>query len=230
MDMDFIHKLTEIQSFVTLKDIFESWVKDGVIDERGSEIQLGYVSLISYPSIYLTKDGAEREIAAAKDCYQIMMKYSKSQIAEAQSSDDQKTQLASSLYTLPPEKYMLMLCGEFFLLEYYLNGLYANYTDEQLATVDGDEYAKVWFNILSTGYHFEQTVDAINKDHDHFARSMNMIIKMHLSPEYRERVDVENIKREMQGYYDKQGGNNGGGCLSMIIFFIATSLIAACSL
>ena len=67
MDMDFIHKLTEIQSFVTLKEIFESWVKDGVIDERGSEIQLGYVSLISYPSIYLTKDGAEREIAEAKD-------------------------------------------------------------------------------------------------------------------------------------------------------------------
>ena len=147
MDMDFINKLSEIQSFVTLKEIFESWINDGVIDERGTEIQLGYVSLITYPSIYLTKDDAEREIAAAKDCYQIMMKYSKSQIAEAQSSDDQKTQLASSLYTLPPEKYMLMLCGEFFLLEYYLNGLYANYTDEQLATVDGDEYAKVWYDI-----------------------------------------------------------------------------------
>lgn len=230
MDMDFIHKLAEIQSFVTLKEIFESWIKDGVIDERGSEIQLGYVSLISYPSIYLTKDGAEREIAAAKDCYQIMMKYSKSQIVEAQSSDDQKNQLASSLYTLPPEKYMLVLCGEFFLLDYYLKGLYGNYTDEQLSKVDGDEYAKVWFNILAKGYHFEQTVEAINKDHNHFATAINMIIKMNLSPEYRERVDEENIKHEMQGYYKTQGGNNNGGCLSMMLLFIVASLIAACTL
>lgn len=230
MDQDFIKKLAEIQSFVTLKEIFESWVRDGVIEDKGDDIQIGYVSLISYPSIYLTKEGADKEIAAAKDCYQIMMKYAKKEIERAQSSDNPKTQLAASIYTLPPEKYMLVLCGEFFLLDYYLNGLYGNYTDEQLSKVDGDEYAKVWFNILAKGYHFELTEKAIYKDHNHSVAALSMIIKMHLSPEYRERVDEDNLKREKQGYFDKQGGNNNGGCLSMMLLFFVTSLIAACTL
>lgn len=60
MDMDFINKMNDIHSFVVLKEIFESWVKEGVINEKLSELQLGYTSLITYPSIYLTKDNAKR--------------------------------------------------------------------------------------------------------------------------------------------------------------------------
>ena len=48
MDMDFINKMNDIHSFVVLKEIFESWVKEGVINEKLSELQLGYSSLITY--------------------------------------------------------------------------------------------------------------------------------------------------------------------------------------
>ena len=80
MDTDFINKLNDIHSFVVLKQIFESWINEGVINDKSLELQLGYTSLITYPSIYLTKDGAEREIAAAKVCHEILTKYAKDKI------------------------------------------------------------------------------------------------------------------------------------------------------
>lgn len=66
MDMDFINKMNDIHSFVVLKEIFESWVKEGVINEKLSELQLGYTSLITYPSIYLTKDNAKKKFLRQK--------------------------------------------------------------------------------------------------------------------------------------------------------------------
>ena len=154
MDMDFFNKMSDIHSFVVLQEIFESWVKEGVINEKALELQLGYTSLITYPSIYLTKDNAVQEIAAAKVCHDILMKYAKDKIKEDLTSENEKTNVATALMVLPPEKYILTVCSEFFHLDYFLKGLYANYTDEQLSTINGDDYAKVWLNIFSKGYHF----------------------------------------------------------------------------
>ena len=82
MDMDFFNKLNDIHSFVVLQEIFESWIKEEVINEKSMELILGYTSLINYPSIYLTKDGAEKEIAAANVCHEILMKFAKDKIKE----------------------------------------------------------------------------------------------------------------------------------------------------
>ena len=137
--MDFLNKMRDIHSFVLLQEIFESWVNEGVIKEKTAELKLGYASLIAYPSIYLTKDGAEQEISAAKICYEILMKYVKDKIKEDLNSDNEKTKLATAIMTLPPEKYILTVCSEFFNLHYFLKGLYPNCTDEQLANINGDE-------------------------------------------------------------------------------------------
>ena len=46
MDMDFFNKMSDIHSFVVLQEIFESCVKEGVINEKELEIKLSYSSLI----------------------------------------------------------------------------------------------------------------------------------------------------------------------------------------
>ena len=132
---------------------------------------------------------------------------------------------------LPPEKYILAVCGEFFHLHYFLKGLYANYTDEQLATINGDDYAKVWLNIFSKGYHFEPTSENFNADRIHFNEASIMISKMHLSPEYKEKMDVENIKPQFEKYYHISNSNGSGtGCMVPIIILLFTSLMVACSI
>lgn len=229
MDMDFLNKMRDIHSFVLLQEIFESWVNEGVIKEKTAELKLGYASLIAYPSIYLTKDGAEQEISAAKICYEILMKFVKDKIKEDLNSDNEKTKLATAIMTLPPEKYILTVCSEFFNLHYFLKGLYPNCTDEQLANINGDDYAKVWLNIFSKGYHFEQTEKAIKTDFNHLNEALIIISKMHLSPQYKEEMDVEKIKPQFKKYYHDNGGNNSGsGCLVSIMMFIITSLLFAC--
>ena len=190
MDMDFVNKMSDIHSFIVLQEIFESWVKEGVINEKSLELQLGYTSLITYPSIYLTKENAEKEIAAAKVCHEILTKYAKDKIKEDLASDNEKTKVAAALMALPPEKYILTVCSEFFHLHYFLKGLYSKYTDEQLATINGDDYAKVWLNIFSKGYHFEPTEKNLNADRNHFNEALIMISKMHLSPEYKEKMNI----------------------------------------
>ena len=62
MDIDFFDQMHNIHSFVVLKDLFESWINEGVINEKSWELQIGYTSLIVHPSIYLTKDSAENYI------------------------------------------------------------------------------------------------------------------------------------------------------------------------
>lgn len=229
--MDFLNKMSDIHSFVVLQEIFESWINEGVISEKSMELQLGYTSLIAYPSIYLTKDGAEKEIAAAKVCHEILTKYAKDKIKEDLASDNEKTKAATALMVLPPEKYILTICSEFFHLHYFLKGLYANYTDEQLATINGDDYAKVWLNIFSKGYHFEPTEKNFNADRNHFNEALIMISKMHLSSEYKEKMEVENIKPQFERYYHiRNNSSSGSGCMVSIILLLFTSLMAACSI
>ena len=171
--MDFLDKMGDIHSFVVLQEIFESWISEGVISEKSLELQFGYTSLIAYPSIYLTKDGAEREISAAKVCHEILMKHAKDKIKEDLTSDNEKTKLATAVLVLPPEKYILTVCSEFFHLHYLLKGLYANFTDEQLAKVNGDDYAKVWLNIFSKGYHFKPTEQDTKADFNHLNEALD---------------------------------------------------------
>ena len=225
MNIDFFDKMHNIHSFVVLKDLFESWINEGVINEKSWELQIGYTSLIVHPSIYLTKDSAEREISAAKICHKIMIKYAKDKINKDLTSNDEKTKLAASILLLPPEKYILTVCSEFFNLHYFLYGLYSNYTEEQLANVNGDDYAKVWLNILSKGYHFKQTEMQIKEDRNHYNEALIMISKMHLSPMYKEKMDIENIKSLLKDYYHMNAGN---GCMLTLMIFIISSITIAC--
>lgn len=232
MDMDFLNKMGDVHSFVVLQEIFESWVNEGVINERTLELQLGYTSLIVYPAIYLTKDGAKREIAAAKVCYDILITYAKDEISNKLKSDDEKTVLSTLILTLPPEKSILTLCSEFYHLLYFLEGLYKNYTDEQLANINGDDYAKVWLNIFSKGYHFDHNDKAFNEDLDYLNKARIFITKMHLSLDYKEKLDAEKIKTQFDEYYhvskNNSSNNSGTGCLFSIIMFIIASIMVAC--
>ena len=225
MDMDFVNKLSDIHSFVLLQEIFESWVSDGTIYERVSELQLGY-TLINYPSIYLTADGAEREIAAAKVCHNILVEYAIDKIKKDLNSDDEKKQLVAKTLLLPPEKYILTLINDFFQLHYLLEGLYAHFTDEQFANENGDDYAKVWLYIFSKGYHLKPTEQEINRNFNHLAESLKIILKMHLSLQYREQIAPEKIKSQLSTYYGKIEGD---GCLtSMLVLLVSSIMIAYC--
>lgn len=230
MDMDFLDKMRDIHSFVKLQEIYESWVNEGVIEEKALELELSYTSLITYPSIYLTKDGAGREIASAKVCHEILMKYAKDEIKKRLNSDDDKTKLAAAILVMPPEKYILTVCSEFFNLNYYLKGLYPNFTDEQFANINGDDYAKVWLNIFSKGYRFEQTEQAIKSDFKHLNECLITISKMKLSAQYKEQMDVERIKPQFKKYYNEESNDNSGsGCMVLIMLFIISSVVIACS-
>jgi hypothetical protein len=226
MDMNFIKKMSDIHSFVMLQEIFESWIVDGTIYEKALELKLGYASLINYPSIYLTEDGTEREIAAAKVCHDILLEYAIEKIKEDLNSDDEKKKLVGKIQLLPPEKYILTLINEYFQLHYLLVGLYAQFTDEQLANENGDDYAKVWLNIFSKRYHLQPTEQEINENFKHLTESLRIILKMRLSPQYRAQVAPEKIKSQLSTYYDKIEGN---GCLtSMFVLLVSSIMIAYC--
>lgn len=228
MDLDFFNRMRDIHSFVALLEIFESWRSEGVIDKKADEIQMGYISLITYPSIYLTKDSAEKEIAAAKACHEILITHTKDAIKKDLESDDDKAKTNAAILLIPPDKYILSICSEFFHLHYLLKGLYPNYTNEQLAAVNGDDYAKVWLNIFSKGYHFEPTKRAYDADFTHFNEALILISKMHLSPEYKEKMDVEKIKPQFRNYYQSSANNGSGtGCLFSMLFLIITSIAIA---
>ena len=230
MDMDFLDKMREIHSFVELQEIYESWINEGVIEEKALELVLSYTSLIVYPSIYLTKNGAEREIASAKLCHEILMKYAKDDIKIRLNSDDD-AKLTAALLLMPPEKYILTVCSEFFNLNYFLKGLYPNFTEQQLANINGDDYAKVWLNIFSKGYHFEQTEQAIKSDFNHLNESSITISKMQLSPQYKEMMGVETIKPQFKKYYHEDSNDNSGtGCMVLIMLFLISSAVVACSI
>jgi len=230
MDMDFLDKMRKIHSFVELQEIYESWINEGVIEEKALELGLSYASLIAYPSIYLTKNGAEREIASAKLCHEILMKYAKDDIKNMLNSDN-NAKLSAALLMMPPEKYILTVCSEFFNLNYFLKGLYPNFTEQQLANINGDDYAKVWLNIFSKGYHFKQTEQDIKSDFNHLNESLITISKMQLSPQYKEKMDVETIKPQFNKYYHEDSNDNSGtGCMVLILLFILSSVVVSCSI
>jgi hypothetical protein len=228
--MEFLDKMREIHSFVELQEIYESWINEGVIEEKALELGLSYASLIAYPSIYLTKNGAEQEIASAKLCHEILMKYAKDDIKNMLNSDN-NAKLSAALLMMPPEKYILTVCSEFFNLNNFLKGLYPNFTDQQLANINGDDYAKVWLNIFSKGYHFEQTEQALKTDFNHLNESSITISKMQLSTQYKEKMNVETIKPQFKKYYHEDSNDNSGtGCMVLIMLFLISSAVVACSI
>lgn len=224
--MDFLKEMSDIHSFVVLQEIFETWIKDCVINEKIYELEIGYTSLITYPSIYLRKDSAKEEIAAAKACHDILMTYAKDAILKEQASGDAQTKLAATILTLPPEKYILTVCSEFFHLNYFLKALYGNFSEEQLANVNGDDYAKVWLNIFSKGYHFNPTEKEINTDRNHLNETFILISKMNLSSQYKEKMNEENIKPQFEKYYHIE--NSGSGCMVSMTILIIISITFAC--
>lgn len=221
MDMDFLNKLNDIHSFVLLQEIFESWVKDGTINEKTSELRVAYASLINFPSIFLTEDGAENEIAAAKVCHSILTEHAAKNIIEkALSSNDEKYVAMTML--LPPEKYILSICKYFFQLHYLLKGLFGHFTNEHLANIDGDDYAKVWLNIFSNGYNLKPIKQQIDKNQRHLTEALRIILKMHLSPQYREQLNPRRIDSQLTKYYNNKEGN---GCMATILVFLFSSIM-----
>ena len=59
------------KSFITLKKYFQEWIEQGSIQDRLMVVKMGYISLISYPNIFLTESRAAKELKAAKECYDI---------------------------------------------------------------------------------------------------------------------------------------------------------------
>ena len=231
MDIDFITKMSVIQSFTELQKIYEKWINDGVIKEKSQELILGYQSLITYPSIYLRKGQSVQEISAAKACYKIVTQYAKDTIKENINSGDEKLKLATTFLIMPPEKFILTQCNECYLLRYLIEGLYPNYTDSQFASINGDDYAKVWQYIFARGYHFEQTKKHIDYDFDHLNSTLITISKMNLSPQYKSQMSPENIKPRFAKYYNDKslGSETGGssGCMLVTFVLFASSLLVA---
>ena len=64
-DMEFITNLDKILSFVDLQKIYKTWERDGSIAQKANLLQLGYVSILSHPAIFLTKENACEELKAA---------------------------------------------------------------------------------------------------------------------------------------------------------------------
>jgi len=230
MDINFINKLSEIQSFIELQSIYENWISNGVISEKSQELVISYQTLITYPAIYLRKGKSVQEIKAAKVCHEIVMQYAKDKLKADANSDNSNLKAATALIVMPPEKFILTQCNEFFLLRYLLEGLYPNYSDSQLADINGDDYAKVWQNIFSRGYHFEQTKKHIEYDFNHLNSTLITINKMNLSQQFKDQMNSENIKQRFATYYnDKSLGNGSGGsgCMVISLIIMGSSLLAA---
>ena len=68
-DIKFVTNLGNILSFVDLQKIYETWEHDGSIMQKANLLNLGYVSLITHPAIFLTKDNACEELKAASVCH-----------------------------------------------------------------------------------------------------------------------------------------------------------------
>lgn len=231
MDMDFINKLNEIQSFVELQKIFESWIEEDVIDEKASYLILGYVSLITFPSIYLTNENAAKEIEAANICHNILVTYAKDSLTDQLNSDDEKTKMAATSYLLPPEKYMLIICKYPANIHYLLKGLYGNHSDEQLASVNGDDYAKAWLNILSKTIKPQLGDETYEEYQHHFKETLNIISKMQLSQQYAGDNLLDKIKSATEKSSRQTNNvNNNSGCLGILLVGFITALLIACSI
>ena len=105
-------------------------------------------------------------------------------------------------------------------------------TDEELAKINGDDYAKVWLKIFAKGYHFGNTDKEYDVDRNHFNTAFRYISKMALSPEYKEQMNLEKIKARFNHYYhlDSESSNSGSGCMVYLIAILTTTLMIACTL
>lgn len=226
---ELLNLVSNNKSFITLRKYFKKWIEEGSIQERIFIVKAGYIGLISYPNIFLTESRAAKELYAAKECYEIWLKYDKEGIKKSIDSENSKNALASKISVLPPEKNILLRCDEFFTLHYFLKGLYDSYTEEELAKVNGDDYAKVWLNIFDRGYHFEDNEKEYETDRNHFNGAFLIISKMQLSPEFEEKMNFEKIKDRFKHYYHLDNNNSGSGCMIFIAIILSTSLMIACT-
>ena len=231
-ELELIEFVSKNKSFITLKKYFEEWIKQGCIKDRIYSVKWGYITLISSPNIFLTESRAVKELKAAKVCYDIWLKYDKDGIKNSLNSEDENDALAAKISILPPEKNILLRCDELFTLHYLLMGLYDSYNDEELAKINGDDYAKVWLKIFAKGYHFGNTDKEYDVDRNHFNTAFRYISKMALSPEYKEQMNLEKIKARFNHYYhlDSESSNSGSGCMVYLIAILTTTLMIACTL
>lgn len=227
---ELLNLVTNNKSFITLRKYFQEWIDQGSIQNRTFIVKMGYLGLISYPNIFLTESRAAKELKAAKECYEIWIKYDKDDIQKSINSEDSKIALTSKISILPPEKNILLKCDEFFMLHYLLMGLYDSYSNEELAKVNGDDYAKVWLNIFDRGYHFGDTDKEYEADRNHYNAAFLIISNMQLSPEFQEKMNLEKIKERFNHYYHLYNTNSGNGCMVFIAIILTTSLMIACTL
>lgn len=229
-ESELLELVSNNKSFITLRKYFNEWIEQGTIEDRIFIVKTGYIGLVSFPNIFLTESRATKELDAAKDCYEIWLKYDTEGINKSINSDNSEKVIVSSISILPPEKIILLKCQEFFTLHYLLKGLYNSFSDEELAKINGDDYAKVWLNIFEKGYHFGDNDKEYEVDRNHFYGALRIISKMKLSSELQEQTKIEKIKDKFDQYYHIENNSYGKGCMAFITMIITASLVIACSL
>jgi hypothetical protein len=226
-DMEFITNLGNILSFVDLQKIYETWEHDGSIIQKGSLLQLGYVSLISHPAIFLTKDDACKELKAANVCHDLWLKYDKDGINEKINGDNEKLSTATKILVLPPHMYLAAKIDRFYLLHYLLIGMFRDKSDHELSECEGDLFAKAWLSLLEKGYKGEMTEKEFNADIEHRLRSREIILKLKLSDNIKIEMDFESLKPKWEKYV--KSDNSGSGCMITLLIAIGTlSSMVAC--
>lgn len=226
-DLKFVTNLGNILSFVDLQKIYETWESDGSIMQKANLLNLGYVSLITHPAIFLTKDNACEELKAASVCHDLWVKYDRDRIKERIDGEDAKLSYATKLTVLPPHIYLLGRIDRFSLLHYLLIGMFSDKSDLELSQCEGDLYAKAWLSLLEQGYKGEMTEKEFNDDIDHRILSREIILKLKLSDKYTKEMDVESIKPKWEKYLNLDNSRNG--CMITLIITIGTlSSMLAC--
>lgn len=227
VDMEFITNLGKILSFVDLQKIFEAWEQDGSIIQKGSMLQIGYISLISHPAIFLTEDSACEELKAASVCHDLWIKYDKDDINEKINGADEKLAAAMKILILPPHMYLLYKIDRFSLLHYLLIGMFRDKSNLELSECEGDLFAKAWFSLLEKGYKGEITDEACNADVDHTLQSRDIILKLKLSDSLKKEMDSESVKPKIEKYWNP--GNSNSGCMITLLIALGTlSSMVAC--
>lgn len=231
MDMDFINKLKDIRSFVELEKIYESWIEGEVINDKVNELQMGYLSLITYPSIYLTDENAATEIEAVNACHNILLTYAKDSLNQKMKSDDDAVKFTATCMLMPPEKYILSICKHPANILYFLKGLYGKYSDEQLASVNGDNYAKVWINVLSKTINPKPGEECYEEFQYCLKETLSIISKMQLSQQYEGDSLLDKIRLASEKNSSQINNvKNNSGCLGVLLVGFTTALLIACSI
>ena len=227
-DMEFITNIDKILSFVDLQKIYETWEREGSIAQKTNLLRVGYVSLLSHPAIFLTKENACEELKAAKVCHDLWVKYDKESINKNINGDDEKLSTATKLLILPPHLYLLYRIDRFYLLHYLLIGMFQDKTDVELSQCEGDLFAKTWLNLLDKGYKGEITEKAYTTDLDHRVYSRRIILKLKLSDKYAKEMDDESIKPKWEKYLNLDN-SAGSGCMVALLMALGTlSSMVAC--